>query len=65
MDWVKVQGLARDNAAEREFQSWFDAFETDAKRWSATYYGYHVTNRRYETVYGDVHYYTNKKFRNQ
>ena len=60
MEWAHLMHLGHDNAAYREFQSWFDNFESNPKQWTY-FYGYQVMMQIYEGIYGNTRTYTKKK----
>lgn len=37
MDWVDIQGLARDKAARNEFKTLMAAYKMDPERWNKIY----------------------------
>ena len=52
MEWAELMHLGRDAAAYREFRGYLETFESNPAKWTR-YYGYQVTMRRYEDIYGN------------
>ena len=52
MEWAHLLGLGRDQEAYREFEGFLSSFEANPAGWTK-YYGYQVTMRRFEDIYGN------------
>lgn len=59
LEWARLMHLGRDEHAYREMRDWIVAFEQHPKRWTK-YYGWQVTMRWYEDIYGNVLHYKRK-----